>query len=193
MNDRIDDDWWIESPVPGLRFKVTLESDEELDPTAYEDGEFTPEQIKAYEDDLWEYVIVQVTPVYHGSAIAECSASLSGVNCGFFDPGGERIGREKLALYPVADLVKEATRNLGTNKLDIEIMSERQAAEAHELRAQQLNELRTELKMPRETGERVLCEAHKGIHVESPECVYPHLVAPQGPQPQVGHPYRVTD
>lgn len=44
-----------------------------------------------------------------------------------------------------------------------------------------------------QTRERVLCEAHNGIHAESPECAYPHLVAPRGAQVQVGHPYRVTD
>lgn len=46
---------------------------------------------------------------------------------------------------------------------------------------------------PAPSTERVRCEAHNGIHIESPDCVWPHLVAPDGPQPQVGHPYRVTD
>lgn len=39
----------------------------------------------------------------------------------------------------------------------------------------------------------VLCEEHPGAHRESITCRWPHAVHPEGAQPQVGHPHRVTD
>lgn len=40
---------------------------------------------------------------------------------------------------------------------------------------------------------KVLCEEHPGAHRESITCRWPHSVHPEGAQPQVGHPHRVTD
>ncbi|WP_330306265.1 MULTISPECIES: hypothetical protein [unclassified Streptomyces] len=40
---------------------------------------------------------------------------------------------------------------------------------------------------------RVCCEAHTGAHVTTAECRHPHYAGVGGPEPQVGHPYRVTD
>lgn len=39
----------------------------------------------------------------------------------------------------------------------------------------------------------VLCEVHEGAHILTRRCENPHLVTPPGREPQVGHPYRVTD
>ncbi|WP_055531300.1 hypothetical protein [Streptomyces graminilatus] len=39
----------------------------------------------------------------------------------------------------------------------------------------------------------VRCEEHPGVHVESLACRWPHNVHGDGPEPQVGHPHRVTD
>ncbi|MEU6424061.1 hypothetical protein [Streptomyces spiralis] len=40
---------------------------------------------------------------------------------------------------------------------------------------------------------RVRCEAHPGVHNQSRDCRRPHYVGVDGPEPQAGHPYRVTD
>ncbi|WP_405785884.1 hypothetical protein [Streptomyces sp. NBC_01367] len=40
---------------------------------------------------------------------------------------------------------------------------------------------------------RVRCEEHPGVHIESVACRWPHNVTADGDYPQVGHPYRVTD
>ncbi|MGW0673562.1 hypothetical protein [Streptomyces sp. NPDC002746] len=40
---------------------------------------------------------------------------------------------------------------------------------------------------------RVRCEQHTGVHVETVACRWPHNELPDGPEPQVGHPLRVTD
>ncbi|MFF1678787.1 hypothetical protein ACFVYG_22445 [Streptomyces sp. NPDC058256] len=39
----------------------------------------------------------------------------------------------------------------------------------------------------------VRCEEHPGVHVETVACRWPHNVPADGPEPQVGYPYRVTD
>ncbi|MFF4504860.1 hypothetical protein [Streptomyces sp. NPDC001401] len=46
---------------------------------------------------------------------------------------------------------------------------------------------------PEAPSNRVRCEAHTGAHVETADCRHPHYVEPTGPEPQAGHPYRVTD
>ncbi|MDX3020051.1 hypothetical protein [Streptomyces acidiscabies] len=40
---------------------------------------------------------------------------------------------------------------------------------------------------------RVRCEEHPGVHIETVACRWPHNVHAAGSEPQVGHPYRVTD
>ncbi|WP_326812610.1 hypothetical protein OIE62_04840 [Streptomyces scopuliridis] len=40
---------------------------------------------------------------------------------------------------------------------------------------------------------RVRCEEHPGVHIETVACRWPHNVHADGDEPQVGHPYRVTD
>lgn len=40
---------------------------------------------------------------------------------------------------------------------------------------------------------RVRCEEHPGVHIETVPCQWPHNVTADGDWPQVGHPYRVTD
>lgn len=40
---------------------------------------------------------------------------------------------------------------------------------------------------------RVRCEEHPGEHIETVACRWPHNVHAEGYEPQVGHPYRVTD
>ncbi|MEU0030711.1 hypothetical protein [Streptomyces sp. NPDC006335] len=40
---------------------------------------------------------------------------------------------------------------------------------------------------------RVRCEEHPGVHIETVACRWPHNVTADGDYPQVGHPYRVTD
>ncbi|MDW4912560.1 hypothetical protein [Streptomyces californicus] len=40
---------------------------------------------------------------------------------------------------------------------------------------------------------RVRCEEHPGVHIEIVGCRWPHNVTADGDEPQVGHPYRVTD
>ncbi|MET9657872.1 hypothetical protein [Streptomyces sp. NPDC006510] len=40
---------------------------------------------------------------------------------------------------------------------------------------------------------RVRCEEHPGVHTETVACRWPHNVHADGDEPQVGHPYRVTD
>ncbi|WP_331746791.1 hypothetical protein OG923_34190 (plasmid) [Streptomyces halstedii] len=40
---------------------------------------------------------------------------------------------------------------------------------------------------------RVRCEEHDGMHIETVACRWPHNVTADGDEPQVGHPYRVTD
>ncbi|MEV8335673.1 hypothetical protein [Streptomyces niveus] len=40
---------------------------------------------------------------------------------------------------------------------------------------------------------RVRCGEHPGVHIETVACRWPHNVHPDGDEPQVGHPYRVTD
>lgn len=141
MRGSIYDNWWIESAVKGLRFKVTVETDElaKLEDKA---ESLTPENIKAFEDGLWEFVYIEVVPVYEGIRIGECVASMGGTESGFMTSGAERIGKEQLAEYPVADLVKEAAALLHTNKLDVEIMSEHQSAETHEHNAARLEALK---------------------------------------------------
>ncbi|MFF6979446.1 hypothetical protein ACFZAV_17240 [Streptomyces sp. NPDC008343] len=39
----------------------------------------------------------------------------------------------------------------------------------------------------------VRCEEHAGIHIETVACRWPHNATANGSEPQVGHPYRVTD
>jgi len=40
---------------------------------------------------------------------------------------------------------------------------------------------------------RVRCEEHPGVHIETVACRWPHNVTADGDYPQVGHPYRITD
>ncbi|MFI1226003.1 MULTISPECIES: hypothetical protein [unclassified Streptomyces] len=40
---------------------------------------------------------------------------------------------------------------------------------------------------------RVRCEEHPGVHIETVACRWPHNITADGDEPQVGHPYRVTD
>ncbi|MFF2228349.1 hypothetical protein ACFVV7_34090 [Streptomyces globisporus] len=40
---------------------------------------------------------------------------------------------------------------------------------------------------------RVRCEEHPGVHFETVGCRWPHNVTADGDEPQVGHPYRVTN
>ncbi|MFZ3491855.1 hypothetical protein ACODT5_01195 [Streptomyces sp. 5.8] len=40
---------------------------------------------------------------------------------------------------------------------------------------------------------RVRCEEHPGVHIETVACRWPHNVHADGDEPQVGHPYRLTD
>ncbi|MFJ1529693.1 hypothetical protein ACIOFV_14910 [Streptomyces mirabilis] len=40
---------------------------------------------------------------------------------------------------------------------------------------------------------RVWCEAHPGLHIATAECRNAHYVGPARPEPQAGHPHRVTD
>ncbi|MER6519988.1 hypothetical protein ABT246_24430 [Streptomyces sp. NPDC001553] len=40
---------------------------------------------------------------------------------------------------------------------------------------------------------RVRCEEHPEVHTETVACRWPHNVHADGDEPQVGHPYRITD
>ena len=40
---------------------------------------------------------------------------------------------------------------------------------------------------------RVRCEEHPGVHIETVGCRWPHNATADGDYPQVGHPYRITD
>jgi len=107
----IYDDWFEDSEIEGLRFRVDVATDEETNPRKFGDS-ITPEQVRRWEQGLWEFVTVTVVPVYGDVEIDECAASLGGVVSGFFDSGQERIGREQLAEYPVTELVDEALGKL---------------------------------------------------------------------------------
>ncbi|MFF3730918.1 hypothetical protein ACFYXM_11495 [Streptomyces sp. NPDC002476] len=47
--------------------------------------------------------------------------------------------------------------------------------------------------LPNAPNNRVRCEEHPGVHIETVACRWPHNVTADGDEPQVGHPYRVTD
>ncbi|MFJ9900523.1 hypothetical protein ACIQPR_45070 [Streptomyces sp. NPDC091280] len=40
---------------------------------------------------------------------------------------------------------------------------------------------------------QVRCEEHSGMHIETVACRWPHNCTADGEEPQIGHPYRVTD
>lgn len=150
------DSWEIDGPIKGLKFRVTIVRDDDVLPYVEENGArvydecYDKKDIEAWHADKWEFVITIVTPVFRGIPIGEATASLGGTQWGdYWNLDNRRCVDHVLAPTKESgyDLPGECMDYLKGAALDVEIMSERHTAESHEVRAQQLGELRTELKI----------------------------------------------
>lgn len=105
------DNWWINTDIRGLRFRVDLDTDQ--DETPYHADCYTDEQVEAWKNDRWEFVIVTVTPELDGELITECLDSLGGVEAGAIPEAVDGyIGRDQLSEYPVHEMVDACKANL---------------------------------------------------------------------------------
>lgn len=135
------DNWWIDTHVRGLRFRVDVDHDPEAAP--FEADCYDDEQVEAWKRDRWEYVIVTVTPEFEGELIAECADSLSSVEAGDL-PGAvnDHIGRDELNEYPVKDMIAECTANMRGKQMTHAINRARATRRGARREVEQLRELR---------------------------------------------------